>query len=364
MKKIMVPGITLAILTILFLGMSPAETVPDVSPTSPLRAIRTAPITETEITQDVQLSGVTRGEKNAMVSFTLGGRLETRSLDIGDQISRGDVLAELGTKPFRHALDAARKKLTELETRLAQSERDLVRSQKLFDMDAATREELEKIMTQKDALAVSREALLVEITESERRLTETTLRSPINGLITDVFLEPSEFARPGLPIYSISSRDVEVELELPETMAADLAIGQEVLVQFPLADHEPVSGSVTYLGESTSGPGRLFPVIIRLDQSTGVLPGLTAEVTIKRKFGNSMIVPLQAIIDPGGRNAHIFKVQDGIAQKTRVKIVRFMDDQVLAVGELNDKDVVVIEGHHQLIDGDEVQILATAEAKR
>ena len=359
---ILVLIVVLSLLITTALSKDPSDSLKLQEPST--QPVTTATADETPWSEPFSLFGVTRGASTALVSFTLGGRLEKRPLEIGDPVTKSAVIAQIDTKPFQNKLKAIRGSLDEVEENIRQLERDVKRSQNLFEQGAATREEVEKTGSAKDALISRQEALKAEELELRRMLDEAQLRAPINGAVTEVFLEPGEFAAPGQPIYAISGKDlIEVELEVPESVIANLKPGTQVTIDFPHLNQTDLPGSVSSVGESTLGPGRLFPVLINITPFEGLLPGMTATVHIQRELHTGISVPIEALFNPGGQESWIYKIVQNKAFKTSVSVERLRDDRVLITGDVQHGDQIITGGHFALAHGDPVIVTAGETAQ-
>ena len=274
---------SLLIMTLLSLSNDPVELD---APTQIIRRVRTAPVLARPDRQPVRFAGVTRGARRSLLSFTVGGRLDVRNLEIGDKVSTGQVLARLDSREFANGLAGVRAELAALDVELAQWDRDRDRLEGLYMSKAASLEELEKTRTGRRAAYARRDGLKARIDELTRLIGETELTAPFNGVVTEVFFEPGEYVPPGRPALAVSDRKtVEVEIEVPEDQIVNLETGQIVRVDLPVLRRYDLTGRITSASAGSIGPGRLFPVVIELSDVRDAMPGLTAEVVLPARDG-------------------------------------------------------------------------------
>ncbi|CAM2011217.1 efflux RND transporter periplasmic adaptor subunit [Acanthopleuribacter pedis] len=316
--------------------------------------VATAPVTLAQ-QQSFRLYGVTRARDTANLSFTVGGRLETRPFEVGQQVAKDQVLAQLDADPFRHQLAGLQGNLTELNTLIAQAERDQNRSSDLFQRGAATKEEVEKVGAGLTAQRAKRDALQAQIKEIRRLIDETTLRAPVAGVVTQTFIEAGEYARPGAPIYALSGAGaVEVAVEVPESLLPHIRLGMSVSVDFPLLGRRAEAGTVRHLGSSSLGPGHLFPVHVAITPFDGLISGLTAEVAIAQEDEPQISIPVEAVLSPSGERAWTFVLVDGRAKRVPLQLLQLQEQGVIVRGALKHHDRVVIGAPALLHDGDPV----------
>lgn len=321
------------------------------------RPVQVATVDRAEATREVRLPGVTRASERATLAFTVAARVATRPADVGDAVARGQVLATLDDHELRLAARSAAASVAEIEARLGQARRDQERVQRLVEARAATREELERVQSATASLEAGLEAAVARRGEAHRRLDESVLVAPFAGTVTAVHLEAGEWASPGMPVLELAgSGAVELYVEVPESVRPGLATGSPVEVELPLVAGT-ASGRVRSVADATVGAGGLFPVVVDLDPSPGLVAGLAAEARLQVVSAPGLVVPLAAVLDPGSSRPAVFRVTAGRAERVAVTPGRVVGDrlQVRAQG-LAAGDQVVTVGHTALVDGDTVEV--------
>lgn len=324
-----------------------------------VRAASTVTVVQVRTTSEarpLRLSGVTRAADRARLSFAVPARLLTRPVEVGDAVQQGQPLATLDDREYRLAERAANAALAELEVRLTQARRDLERVERLVASEAATDEELERMLAGVGALDAAHDAAAARLAETSRLTQEGVLLAPFVGTVTAVHLEPGEWVSPGVPVVEIAgSGAVEVVVEAPEGICSGLAAGDEVMVDLPFQGRA-VRGEVTAIAAAAAGSGHLFPVEVTLDRSESVAAGLTAEVVFSLGVEPELVVPLEAIINPGSSRPAIFRIADGRAIRVPVRLGRVTGDGITVHAELAGGDQVAVSGHTAIADGDTVKV--------
>ena len=336
------------------------------------KRVRTALVETASGSRHLRFSGVTRAAQRARLGFAVGGRLVERTVDVGDRVETGQVLARVEDREVQNAIATARGALAEVAARRAQAERDVQRVAELVQAKAATSEELEKTRAGLDAVAAAEESAQARLDETERLLEETTLVAPYAGTVLETLVEPGEHVVPGRPVVSLAGRgDLELEVEVPESVVLRLRKGATVDVVVPFLG-ETFSGKLHSIGRSAAGPGRLFPVVARLPGDR-LVAGATAELALSIDSDEALAVPIAAVINPGGRSPAIFRVEGGPGGDTHVSKVRVevgsllsgihggSDDRVTVTPlegfTLEPGDRVVVGGQRGLLEGEQVVTL-------
>lgn len=314
-------------------------------------------VQETPVLRHVRFAAVTRARHRAVLSFAVPARVTVRSVEEGDTVAAGQVLARLDDLEYRHAVDAARAQVAELRTRHDQSRRDLRRAEELAAVNVATAAALEQAGAKAAALASSLEAARARLKEARRLLDETVLAAPFSGTVTGLHIEPGEWAAPGQPALELAGDGpVELKVEVPESIVTHLQVGQAVSVILPFSNRAPVAGRISTVARAAIREGRLFPVKIDLSHAPGVRAGLTAQVQFELSTDPVLTVPLAAVVNPGASQPSVFVYQDGIVQRRSVRLGPLAASRVIVRGPLAAGDRVVVTGQSQLADGDRVEV--------
>lgn len=322
----------------------------------PRRVVKVVSVAPAPAAAPMTFSGVVRAERRANLAFTLGGRMVARPAQVGQAVKKGDELARLDLAPLRNAKAVAKARLNDAQARLRQLMRDLQREERLVKAGAGRREAVEQLTSDVAAARAARDQAEAGNAEAQRQLNEARLRAPFAGTIIDVMLEAGEFARPGIPVVVVSAEDrLEVEVQVPEAVRSRLKPNALVQVLLPLAGGHRLEGRVAHLGRGASGPGQLFPVVVRLPRSKDLAPGYTAEVQFEVETADAVMVPVAAVADPGGKNPFVFRVAGDRAEKVAVRVQRLVGDRVTVQSELQIGDRVVVKGHISLLAGEAVE---------
>ncbi len=260
-------------------------------PPTPIVQVAAARLHDGQVT--LQLPAVVDSTHRAILSFTVGGRLDSRLVEEGAHVSEGDLLARVDGAHYQHAVEAARAATQEVGARLGQAYRSHRRARALSREDIVEDAALEGTTANVRALRALRRGARSRRAEAQRILQETELRAPFDGVITAIELSPGEFAAPSAPVLELTATEsLELVVEVPERSVPFLAPAQSVTVSFPLADVPEAEGTIRSIGHANDGA---FPVYVRLPSRPDVLPGMTAQVTLSYEEPPHLVVPQSAI---------------------------------------------------------------------
>ena len=319
--------------------------------------VQVSAVTADKTHRQMRLSGITRSARQAVLSFTVPARMATRLVDVGDQVASGDVVAKLDVRQFDIAVTSSKARVAELTARLAQANRDWRRLKLLNGSGAAATKDTERAATAVEALQASLQAAESRLAEARRVRSEAELKAPFSGTITAVRLEPGEWADPGRPVVALSGdSEFELEVDVPETIIGRLSVGQTVTVVLPFIRAKKLEGRLAYMARAALSSGRLFPLVVSLEPAEGLTAGLTAELILSVPTPPQLLVPVDAVINPGSSRPSIFVVKDERARRVAVELGSFTGDRVSVTGNLSVGDQVVVSGHTSLSDDTAVEV--------
>jgi len=332
-----------------------AEGQPDGPPkeagasSSPGKARDTTRATRVEVAElvgsaavlELTLPGEIEGGRDALLSAPLGGFVESVRVTDGQRVNRGQTLVRVDAAIRAVELEQAR-----IERRDA--ERQLARAERLGQAMAAAERE-------------ARETQLARAKATERlqqlQLRRAIIRAPFDGVVVRVEVEEGETAPPGEPLLrlvqldplsvsvSVSDRDVVALSEGVEgTVRTDARAGLRTAT---LSSIEPAADLDT----------RAFDVEFSMPNPDGtVLPGMIAQVTVRRALDGDRVVIPQDFVVTRLEELGVFLDDDGVARWQPVTLGRIVRDQVVVEDGLSPGDVVVVVGHRDLADGDELLV--------
>jgi RND family efflux transporter MFP subunit len=182
-------------------------------------------------------------DKVASVGSQVEGILEEVLVRRGDVVKAGQVLArlesgvELATVELAKTRLAMQANLSSLDVQLAFARRRLERTEELFGRAAASSFEVDEAKTQEQqalyALEAAREEIRlseVELTRSQAALALREIRSPIDGVVVEIYLFAGERVDRE-PVLKVARIDpLRVEVTAPVSAFGLIAIGTKAVV--------------------------------------------------------------------------------------------------------------------------------------
>lgn len=278
-----------------------------------------------DIVSVVSASGRIQPKREVKVSATRMGRVTRLAVADGDRVAVGDFLLEIDPALYRSevtrlraGLQSARAGLALAEAEETKARQDRDRLVALSSKGLASDQDRQSAETSY-SVAAARVASAREtvregqalLENAEHVLSEVTIRSEIDGIITRINVEEGETAivgtmnNPGTELLRIADLSrMEAEVEVDETDVVHIALGQKAKVTIDSYPDTTFAGIVSEVGNSAILPSSGaqdqsvdFEVVVTLTDSVpGVRPGLTAKADITVAERDSVVaVPIQAL---------------------------------------------------------------------
>lgn len=342
-------------------------------PTEVIRAIKTVKVEERATSQTRKFSGVVEPVDKSSLSFEVAGNVKEVLFDVGQEITKDEVIATLDPQTFNLDVDAAQAKLRRARAQLTEKEAEYERYRKVNEESPGAVSQSSVDQT-KAAFESARENVKVAVSElnlAKRDLTKTKLLAPFDGVIAARHVEPFFEVKRGDPIYdAFIEGAMEVNSSIPETDIEGIYIGQNCRLVFPIDTQQVYNGIVTDIGRLAS-TANAFPVKINiLTMDPKLRPGMTAEVTFQISEADqqrAFLVPVSAMRPGQEANrgyVFVFDPATSTVSKTSVRGLGAVEGNRLMVTEgLQGGEIVAVAGVSFLEDGQKVKLLDPSQAK-
>lgn len=194
---------------------------------------------------------------------------------------------------------------------------------------------------------------------AEAQVSYASLRSPINGVVTDRPLFPGETATAGTAVITImDTSSLIAKLHVAQAVAQKLHIGSHADLAIPGID-EPQSATVSLISPALDPGSTTVEVWLTLPNPDGRYKvGTPVHATLHgTTVANAIQVPANAILpgEDGGTNVLVVGA-DSTAKKRAVKIGIRTPDKVQILDGVAPSDMVITEGGYGLDDGTKVKV--------
>ena len=362
----------------------------------PVREVKVAHATTETLARTVPVAGTLAADEQAQLGVKVAGRLDSISVDLGDRVRRGQVIARLVPTDFQLRISQAQNLLDQARASLgiapgtpnsvvppektsvvkqaaatlnqARLTRDRIAS--IFEQQLVPRQELdtaeanfgvaEARYQQAIEDARGRQAVLgqrmSELEIARQQLSDSMLKAPFDGMIQERLVSPGDYVAAGAPVaVLVRVHPLRLRLAVPERESASVRTGQEVRVTVE-GDPETYAGRVARISPAISEDNRTLQIEAEVpNEDARLRPGAFARAEIVTQSSEpAVVVPTAAIVRFAGLEK-VMGVEAGKAVEKRVRTGRRAGDRIEIVDGVAAGDPVVLNPGN-LVGGQPVKV--------
>jgi RND family efflux transporter MFP subunit len=337
--------------------------------------MRVATVEASPSTVSVTLPGTTAAFTAANIYARATGYIAKRTVDIGDRVKAGDLLAQLAVPELDAQIAQNEATLNQLRSALEQAEanRDLAqvtwgRDEPLVNKGWVTKQQgtvdVQTVKAQEAAVAVAQHNVTAQenlVKQLRQQRDYASVVAPFDSVITQRNVDLGALvqgnATSGTFMFEIMQEDViRVFVYVPQDAAFGVTPGIEAIVRVPELPNREFSGKVTRIADALQPGTRTLLTEIDIPNPDGALaPGIycTVELHIPRK-SPSISVPADAIIF-NGNGMQVAVVNNGKAEIRKVGVKRDLGTRLEVDSGIKAGDQVILNPPVNLADGSKVQ---------
>lgn len=332
----------------------------------PIKAVKTLTMENASNTATRTISGTLDSASTTDLSFRVGGSIEYLAVQAGDTVVADEVLAKVTQKDYKLKLDSAQARMNSARANYSEKKNELERQKKLYEQGfvaIAAVEQAQAAFNQASSDVAVAEA---DLNSAKNDLSYTVLKSPVTGTVAARLVEPYAEVSAGQTIYEVQAGDdIEANVLVPETMINDIGFGDAVSVSVPSVNVENIVGTISEIGNVTSG-ANAFSVSVLISQPPDTLrPGMSARVGFNKLSSDKgvFLVPISAIdtriranSNPSGeRVASVFLLEDGVAVRKQISIEELDGNSLQVTDGLSIGDKLIVAGVAYIDEGQQVK---------
>ena len=348
-----------------------------------IETVSTGPIEET-----IEMTGWIKANQLVDVASKVAGRVESLhvlseagdlvAVEEGVSVKKGQQVAVIDHDVYLAQVAAAEANVKASEVELNDAEREKKRIVALFEGGSATEQSRDKAITAAE-LATARLALAKSNLElAQINLRESTITSPIEGIITTKHIDQGNMIRTGDRIVTVADMEtVKVIVAVAEKYGVAVTVGTPVKIRVDAFPERVFENKVYSIYPVLDALTHTIQVEIRLKNDELLMkPGMFARVTLitKRKddvvviprdvvLGGKIDKPYVYVVDSSETQADNPVKVEPVARKRFVEIGIKQADRYEIINGLRKGQTLVVNGMNYLADGMSVEIVRIEDIK-
>jgi membrane fusion protein (multidrug efflux system) len=235
----------------------------------PPATVSTLVVSSTEWQPKLSSVGNVRAYRGVELSTEIGGLVQTVPIKSGMDVKEGELLIKLNDASDVAQLNSL-KALADLAKVINERDRQQLAiqaiSKNVFDTSKAD--------------AASKQA---QVEQQTALVAKKNLKAPFSGRVGIVMINPGQYVNPGDKLLTLQTLDpIFVDFNLPQSNAAQIQVGQEIVVTTDAFKDASFIGKVTAVSPKVDTNTRNIQIEAQLaNPDKKILPGMFANVNIK-----------------------------------------------------------------------------------
>lgn len=289
-----------------------------------------------------------------------------RSIDIGDWVNRGDVLAIVRQKDYTDQREQAKAQLERAHADYEHAKLSFDRTSKLYSSQSATKPEYDNAKAQYDSATAAVDNAKAVLDQADTALADSTLRAPFDGWISKRSVDVGALVGPSTAGFTIvDTLSVRVVFGVPDNAIGRVKMGQPQKITTDVYP-QAFAGRVTAISPAADPKSRVYSVEVTVPNPKNMLKaGMIASLSLGGQAlpREMLAVPLGAVIrNPQNEEGFAVLVAEGTGDQStvRARSVEVGDaygNMIEVVGGVKAGERVVTSGSTLVKSGEQVRII-------
>lgn len=341
-------------------------------------SVEVAPVQSESISEQVRSYGTIRARDVVSITPQLTNRLIRIHVDLGDNVTQGQLMAELHDAPYVDAVEQAQAQIRQARTTLERDSTQFARQQQLYDRDLISRSEFDEFRTTYLNSRSQYESARASLTQSREDLDNTRIKSPVDGVVLSRMIAEGDVASAGNAIFEVANlTGFETRVFLPLSEWERIQVGQDVSMSLSSRSSEIATGVVSRKSPQLNASSGLGEIVITLtDAGSAIHQGALVQSRINLETReNVVVIPRSAMIENVDtyiepetgtieleRTYSAFVVQgDTIAVQRPLTLGIQQGDRIEITEGLEPGEGLIVTGHRNLEDGGRVRVAGSGD---
>ncbi len=321
------------------------------------QTVRVQEVSQAAKENSLNLSGNVEAMERAVISSKISGRVSGILVQNGDMVSPGQALITLDKEDYANSLTMCKAALQKAQANLTAVQTNYNRYRELFNNGAISQKDFDDVEALLASARSDSDSAAAAVANAEDALSNTTITSPIGGLVANRDINLGQVLTPGVTLMLVEDISaVYVIVKVGQKDRALIRPGQSAAITVDTYPHKQFTGQVAYINPAADVSGRSFEVRIKVNNPGQLLnSGMFAQAAISTGQAEQVLaVPQNAV--KSNQGIHYVFIPDGDRVKSqKVETGAVLGQMVEVVAGLKPGQKVVVSNVDKLKDQEKVR---------
>jgi RND family efflux transporter MFP subunit len=313
------------------------------------RAVHVTRVQLAVLDNTLRAVGLLTPKDEARLSFKVGGLIESITVEEGQAVRAGQVLAVLKQTEIGASVEQARQAT-------AKAQRDLQRGKALLADGVTTEEQVQDLTTAFHVASAAQSGM-------EFNAAHTRIAASADGVVLRKLAEANEVVQAGQTVLILggANRGWVVRIGLADRDAVRTHLGDAARIEFDAWPGQMFTGRVSNISSAADSGTGTFTIEVQVNPgSARFVQGLVAKVALTPQGSSQVkVIPVQALLEANDKEAGVFVLDANAHEVHRISIQigRMNGGRIEVLDGLAGDAQVVTDGAAFLENGEKVRVV-------
>lgn len=250
-----------------------------------------------EVEQTYSVDGVVEATRQATVSAQISGRVKAVLFDVGDRVSKGQIILRIDESEANQAVAGSNAQVAQSQAALSNAKLNYERSQQLFAQKFISQAALDKAKADYDMAAAQAKASAAGAQQSALAKSYTSVIAPYAGVVSARMVEMGEMVTVGKPLMTgFDPSELRIIANVPQYKLAEIGQRPSAKVEVPELGRWLKVASVMV---QPSADARTHSTQVRVNlpaNEKGIYPGMFVRTHFVVGKEKKLLIPASSVL--------------------------------------------------------------------
>jgi len=243
----------------------------------------------------IAVSGPLKASDSAFIKARVAGELQDLSVREGDTVQAGQVVARIEPSEFQARVRQAQQQADAAKAQVDIAQRQFDNNQALVNQGFISQTALLASQASLNGAKATHMAAIAALDLANKSLADTTLRSPLSGVVAQRLAQPGErvaFEARLIEVINLARLELEAALSAEEASRVKVGMTAQLRIE---GIPEPVAAKVLRINPSAQMGSRNIVVYLGIQGREGLRQGLFAQGSLGTQNVKVLAVPVSSV---------------------------------------------------------------------
>jgi RND family efflux transporter MFP subunit len=222
------------------------------------------------ISRYLKLTGGIEAGSETLVYSQTTEKLERIKVKIGEQVKTGQVLAIQSGRAQQQNVKQVEAAVKNTMAQEVLAQQNHTRNEQLLSKQIISQQQFDQTETALKMAKLSVEQTQAQLAQVQEQQGNTVIKAPFAGKVAQILFNEGDMVSAGVAVFKIvNTGTFKAKLDVPESDATNISLGQAVIATFPAIPDAEFTGSITRVDEAIDPDKRALEIEVSFGKPNG-----------------------------------------------------------------------------------------------